>query len=61
MTRVNNEYSVISELLLSESVAYQQFISTENHSSMIHMKKKQLRMLIILKQLFSHIKHLIYF
>lgn len=49
MTRVNNinKYSVIPDLLLPENVAYQQFLGTE--------------MLIILKQLFSHIKHLIYF
>ena len=41
MTRVNNtsEYSVIPDLLLSENVSYQQFLATENRSSMIHTRK----------------------
>lgn len=41
MTPVNNiyEYSVIPDLLLSENIAYQQFLATENHSSMNHARK----------------------
>lgn len=41
MTRVNNinKYSVIPDLLLPENVAYQQFLGTEIHSSMIHAIK----------------------